>query len=486
MDTHEPENLPTEAGPPEVPATDVGPADAQLAPEARYEDTAVPAPPSTWPADAEQAATAPVPPAAPVASTPYAAPSVPSGPAAYPAQYAAPTPPAAVAMAAAQSPRKHGSHALVVIVAVVLSLIFGAVAGAAGGYAAFVLLPQSGSSDSSGEITLVGESTEEVVAAAAAVALPSIVNIQVSGLTSEGDLPSGHPDTGRNIRAEGSGVAYKTVPDGGTYIITNNHVVEGAQDIVVIDSTGEEYAGELVGGDSETDIAVVQVTGRIPTIDLGDSEELVVGQVAIAIGSPFGLQGTVTSGVISALHRPFTNLGTNEGQYPLANSIQTDAAINPGNSGGALVDRDGLLIGIPSAILTETGTYEGVGLAIPVNTAVSAADQLIETGHVETPFLGIVGQTVTEELAAQESLPVEEGAYVVEVTPGTEAEKAGLQPGDVIVALDDVPIRTMDDLVLAVRRHAVGDTVTLTLWRDGEKIEVDMKVGVKPADTGTG
>ena len=436
--------------------------------------------PMEVPAQSEVPATAayPAPPAAPPAAPGQTAGAMPyqAQPAVPPA---APPPPAPTATAAG---RPHGSHAGIVVLAVVLALLFGTVAGAGAGYVAWRMLPQDGGS--SQEITLVGDETEEVAAAAAAVALPSIVNIEVTGsATSQGDVPSGHPDA--VVQSEGSGVAYKEAPEGGTYIITNNHVVEGAEEIVVTDSTGEQYAGELVGGDSESDVAVVRIDAEIPTIELGDSEELVVGQLAIAIGSPFGLEGTVTSGIVSALHRPLTD-GGGGGQYPLIDSIQTDAAINPGNSGGALIDREGLLIGIPSAILTETGTSEGVGLAIPVNTAVNAADQLIDKGSVDTPFLGILGQTVDEQLVKDESLPVDQGAYVAEVTPDTEAAKAGLQTGDVIIALDDVRIRTMDDLVLAVRRRAVGDTVTLTLWRDGEKIEVEMKVGVKPSDAGTG
>ena len=409
----------------------------------------------------------------PQAAAPYApAPE----PAPVPTWASAPQPTAAPAPSA----HGHGSHALVVIVAVLLSLLFGTAAGAGAGYVAWQMLPESRSSQ---EITLIGDETEEVAAAAAAVALPSIVNIEVTG-GSQSDLPLGHPDA--IVRSEGSGVAYVAAPDGGTYVITNNHVVDGAEEIVVTDSTGEDYTGELVGGDAETDIAVVKVDAEVPTIEVGDSEDLVVGQLAIAIGSPFGLEGTVTSGIVSALHRPLTDVASGGDQYPYVDSIQTDAAINPGNSGGALIDRNGLLIGIPSAILTETGTSEGVGLAIPVNTATNAADQLIDKGSVDTPFLGILGQTVDAALAEEESLPVDQGAYVAEVTPDTEAEKAGLQTGDVIVALDDVQIRTMDDLVLAVRRHAVGDEVTLTLWRDGEKIEVEMTVGVKPKDAGTG
>lgn len=385
-------------------------------------------------------------------------------------------PPAAGPTGGAPAARAMPTAALIAL-AVIVALVAGAIAGVGGAFVAYQLLPAK--TQSGGKITLVGSSTEEVVAAAAEVAVPSVVNIDVTGSsTSRDGLPPGHPDT--LVQGEGSGVAYKKTPDGGTYIITNNHVVEDATTIVVTDSTGERYEAELIGGDAETDIAVVKVDAEIPPIGIGDSEKLVVGQLAIAIGSPFGLQHSVTAGVISALHRPLTGINAQAGRYPYVDSIQTDAAINPGNSGGALVDRDGLLIGIPSAIMTGTGSYDGVGLAIPVRTATSAADQLIEKGRVDTPYLGILGQTVTPQLAKEESLPVDEGAWVVEVTPGTEAEKAGIKKGDVIVALDDVRIRTMDDLVLAVRRRSVGDTVTLTLWRDGTKTEVEMKVGVKP------
>jgi S1-C subfamily serine protease len=142
----------------------------------------------------------------------------------------------------------------------------------------------------------------------------------------------------------------------------------------------------------------------------------------------------------------------------------------------------GLLIGIPTAIYSETGTSAGVGLAIPVETATRAADELIDKGRVDTPFLGILGQTVTDDLAEAEDLPVQAGALVVEVTPDTEAEKAGVRAGDVIVALDDARIRTMDELILAVRRQSVGDEVTLTIWRDAEEMTLEMTIGIKPQD----
>jgi len=376
------------------------------------------------------------------------------------------------------APVQRHSHVGIVTAVLAASLLVGGVSGVAGAYLAYRYLPVETEGPRTRQVEILGDSTEEVVAAAAAAAVPSVVNIAVSSAGTSGGLPDAHPDV--PAQGEGSGVAYKEAPDGGTYIITNNHVIEGATEIIVTDSGGESYPAELVGGDSESDIAVLLVQTGLPLIKLGDPDEVVVGQLAIAIGSPFGLQASVTAGVVSATHRPLTDLGGDNGEYPYVDSIQTDAAINPGNSGGALVNRRGELIGIPSVIYTDTGVSDGVGLAIPIDRATLAADQLIETGRVETPFLGVLGQTVTPDLMAQENLPVERGAYVVETTPGTEAERAGLQPGDVIVGVDEDRIRSMDDLILSVRRRAVGDEVTLRLWRDGEELELSMKVGAKP------
>ncbi len=409
-------------------------------------------------------------------------------------EFAAPAPPysppaaaAAIADQPVASEAKRHSHTGPIAIAIAASLLVGGVAGLTGGYVAYRLQPQGSGSASEGvqQVELIGDTTEESVAAAAAVALPSVVNIAVSGeqASSSTDLPSDHPNV--PVQGEGSGVAYKKAKDGGTYIITNQHVVAGATEIVVTDSTGETYPAELIGEDEESDIAVVLVSADIPTIELGDSDEVVVGQLAIAIGSPFGLQHSVTSGVVSALHRPLTSVGAEDGKYPYVDSIQTDAAINPGNSGGALVDREGKLIGIPSVIYSDTGVSDGVGLAIPVWRATQAAEELIDKGRVDTPFLGVLGQTVNASLAEEEGLPVDNGAYVVEVTAGTEAEKAGVQAGDVIVAVDDDRIRSMDDLILAVRRRAVGDKVTLTLYRSGEKMTLDMTIGIKPGDVST-
>lgn len=322
----------------------------------------------------------------------------------------------------------------------------------------------------------------EPVAAAAAVALPAVVNIDVTGSeTSTGSsLPQGHPDV--PVAGQGSGVAYKAAPGGGTYVITNDHVVAGAKSITVTPPDGDPVTATLVGTDPDTDIAVIKVPVAVPLITTAPSDKLVVGQLAIAIGSPYGLEHSVSSGVVSGLHRslPDSYGDSGSGVYPLVDVIQTDAAINPGNSGGALVDRTGALIGINSAIYSDSGSNAGIGFAIPAKTATRISDELIASGKAKHPFLGVVGQTVTDALAEQKSLPAKEGALVVEVTKGTGAAKAGIKPNDLIVALDKTPIRSMDDLILQVRMKSVGDVVELTLWRGGKKVTVTMTVGDKP------
>ena len=401
-------------------------------------------------------------------------PSQPAGPVVPEESIPTPVVPAP-APAAARRPLSAGA---VIAIAVVVALLFGTVAGLGGAWAGLVLFSQK-----QNVVTVVKGSTEEGVAAAAAAALPSVVNIDTTGETASDEeslLPTTHPSV--PVMGSGSGVAFRAVDGGGTYVLTNDHVVSDATTITVTTPDGERHAAKIVGTDPETDIAVVKIDVDVPVIAAGDSEKLVVGQLVIAIGSPFGLQHSVTSGVVSAMHRSLPDSTGSSTAYPLVDVIQTDAAINPGNSGGALVDRTGALMGIPSAIYSESGANDGVGFAIPVKAALRVADALIKDGSVKHPFLGISGQTVNAEFAAAENLPAEEGAYVAEVPKGTEAEKAGLRKGDLIVKLDSTTIRSMDDLILAVRRTSVGDTVTLSLYRDDALIEVEMKVGVKPAN----
>jgi S1-C subfamily serine protease len=393
-----------------------------------------------------------------------------------PAPWADPTHPESVAPAGSR-PRHTGRVVVIALIVVLLS----AAAGGAAGYFAGGLSTRSAATPTVG-VPLSMNASDEPIAAAAAVALPSIVNIDVTGSTTADGLPSGHP--GVPSGGTGSGIAYKAAPDGGTYILTNDHVVTGAAEIVVTPASGDKVTATLVGTDPETDIAVVKVPVALPLIAIGDSEGIVVGQTVVAIGSPFGFQHSVSSGVVSAIHRSITtgsSTDTTGSAYPLVDVIQTDAAINPGNSGGALVDRLGRLLGINSAIYTDSGGSAGVGFAIPSRTAVRIADELIAGGKATHPFLGVEGMTVSDAEATAAGLPKAEGAIVQSVIPDTGAARAGLKKGDIVTALDGQPIRTMDDLILAVRRAQVGDQVTLSVWRDKTSISVVMTVGDKPA-----
>jgi putative serine protease PepD len=375
--------------------------------------------------------------------------------------------------------------------ALVIALAVAGVTGFAAGLLGGDLASRRGTTVSGtrpAQVTVVSGTTPEVVAAAAAAALPSVVNIDVTEKASSGGssgLPSGHPTVpGGNAPSTGtgSGVAFRSV-DGGTYILTNNHVVENASVITVTDGTGEQAVGTLIGRDADTDVAVVRIGHKVPLIKLGDSTKLIVGQLVVAIGSPFGLQQTVTSGVVSALHRSLPDsIGTpGQGIYPLVDVIQTDAAINPGNSGGALVDRMGRLVGINTAIIAENGVNGGIGFAIPAATALRVADQLTAKGKVTHPFLGVNGRSLVASEVASLHVPSVEGAYVVGVTTGTAAATAGLRKADVIVSLNGKKIRSMDDLILAVRRTNVGDRITLGFYRDGVKKTISIIVGDKPA-----
>ncbi len=379
--------------------------------------------------------------------------------------------------------RESGGRASLWLAVLSAALVATMVGGTAGAAAAWLLMRGAGPAAYS--VKVVPSSTEEVVTAAAAAAVPSVVNIDVSGAstgTADPDLPPGHPEAPR--RGNGSGVAFQSAPNGGTYVLTNDHVVQGASEIMVRDADGEAHTATVVGTDPERDVAVLLVDARLPLVEAGDSKSLRVGDLVVAIGSPFGLAHTVTAGVVSALGRSLPEFENEQG-YPLVDVIQTDAAINPGNSGGALVNRAGRLIGLNTAIYSDSGASGGIGFAIPAHIALRVAEQLIAGETVERPFLGIVGTTVTKELATERGLPVSEGALVGEIVGGTGAEKAGIQPGDVVVRVDGTTIRSFDDLILAVRRHSVGDEVTLGLYRKGKLIEVEMTVGQKPADLGS-
>ncbi|CAN5792727.1 hypothetical protein BH20ACT7_BH20ACT7_06860 [soil metagenome] len=307
--------------------------------------------------------------------------------------------------------------------------------------------------------TTRGEGLTQVEAVAAAV-LPAVVQIELRSGDAQETRASGN----------GSGVIYRS--DG--HILTNNHVVEQADGLRVKFADGEIARAEVVGTDPLTDLAVVKVDSRgLPAIQVGDIEALRVGALAVAIGSPFGLEGSVTAGVVSALNRP---ISVGDG-IRLPDVIQTDAPINPGNSGGALVGSDGRLIGINSAILTAgSPANAGVGFAIPANIVVRVADELIESGEVVYPLLGV---TQSEAVASGEE-SAGDGAVVGDVEPGGPADEGGLRQGDVITRLDDTPIRSFDDLILAIRQRDVGDAVRVTYRRQGDEQAVDVILVERP------
>jgi len=312
------------------------------------------------------------------------------------------------------------------------------------------------------------------VSAIAKAVTPSVVNIDIRTAPQQTPFFTTEPQQGT-----GSGIIFST--DG--YIITNNHVVSDAQDITVTLASGEELKAKKVGTDPENDIAVVKVEkSGLPAIQVGNSDTLVVGELVVAVGSPFGFEQTVTSGIISALHRVIA-AGSSSGQQPtvLTDLIQTDATINPGNSGGALCDGDAKLVGINAVIASQSGGSEGIGFAIPVNTAKQVADDLIAGRPVSHPYLGVLGQTVSETIAKRYSLPVSEGAYVTRVVPGSPAEKVGLKAGDIIVGIDGKPVKSMDDVIGAVRSRAVGAQVSVTYYSGESKKNAKVTLAERPA-----
>jgi putative serine protease PepD len=339
-----------------------------------------------------------------------------------------------------------------------------AVALVAGGTAGYVAGRQSGEGSLTDPSASLGTGAAtsstlnrapESVAGIAARVLQSVVSITVKS-------PGGS--------GTGSGVVIRS--DG--YVLTNNHVVDASGAVVTVSFNGAESVevpARIVGRDPDTDLAVikVQTSKTLVPAALGQSRSLVVGDPVVAIGSPLGLAGTVTTGIISALNRTVNVPGENGQRTPLFNAIQTDAAINPGNSGGALVDAKGQVIGINSAIATlgsgglgaDQGGSIGVGFAIPIDEARSVAEELIRTGTATHPAIGVKALTATVDGRT--------GPLVQSVLSGAPAEQAGIRPGDMITAVDGTTVKSVDELIIAIREHKIGQTVTLTFYRNGQK-----------------
>jgi len=288
--------------------------------------------------------------------------------------------------------------------------------------------------------------------------IPSVVGISTTSMSGEGS---------------GSGIVFSE--DG--YIVTNQHVIDGAQVIKVTLSDGTEYDASLIGQDEKTDLAVVKINAtNLQVAEIGDSDDLVQGETVLVIGNPLGetLSGSTTQGIVSALGREI------EVEGKIMHYIQTDAAINPGNSGGPLVNQAGLVVGVTSAKISSSST-EGLGFAIPINEAVPVIEELINNGYVSgRPLIGISGENVTLQTSLIYNMP--QGVYVRYVDPESSASTAGIQPGDIITAINDTEITTISELNNVRDNYNAGDTVTLKVYRNGNTMDIKVKLGEATAN----
>ncbi|MBK9955542.1 MAG: Do family serine endopeptidase [Rhodocyclaceae bacterium] len=319
---------------------------------------------------------------------------------------------------------------------------------------------------------------------AAGRAVPSVVHV----FTAQEIRSSRHPlandpfwqhffgdrDGMRTQRRSGLGSGVVVSAEG--YILTNFHVVEAADEIEVASNDGRKFKAVVVGADPESDLAVlrVPVEAKLPAITFAPADSLRVGDIVLAVGNPFGVGQTVTSGIVSALGRSHLGINTFE------NFIQTDAAINPGNSGGALTDGNGNLVGINTAIYSQNGGSMGIGFAIPVSLARNVMEQIIRTGGVTRGWIGVEVQEITPELAESFGLPSVEGALIAGVMRGSPADKAGIHPGDVLLAIDGKTVKDAENMLALIAALQPGDTGTFALRRDGKEIELRATIGKRP------
>jgi putative serine protease PepD len=341
------------------------------------------------------------------------------------------------------------------------------VAAGAGGYAAVANGDQAGSTTAAPSTAVPAASARTGVGAIYEQANPGVVEITASSDAAPGDAPFPFGERqGGGQRAQGSGFVY----DADGHVVTNYHVVQGATSLTVTLSDGATYDAKVVGTDPSTDLAVLDVDApadELHPLKLGDSDAVAVGDGVVAIGSPYGLEETLTSGIVSALGRTIES--TNG--YSIPGTIQTDAAINHGNSGGPLLNMSGQVIGVTSQIESESGGNTGVGFAIPSNTVRSVADQLIAGDQVEHAYLGV----------SLQASPGTSGAAIGAVTEGSPAAKAGLQTGDVVTAFDGEEIESPDALTAAVSAKSPGDEVTVAYTRDGDSHTAQVTLGTRPS-----
>ena len=331
-------------------------------------------------------------------------------------------------------------------------------------------------------VPVSGATASASYSAAAKRAMPSVVNIYTTKQVARqfspeemllrrffGDQSEGRPESAMSL---GSGV----IVSANGYVLTNNHVIEGADEIAVVIAGREPVGARVVGTDPETDLAVLKVQAEnLPAITFGRPEQLQVGDIMLAIGNPFGVGQTVTQGIVSATGRNRLGISTFE------NFIQTDAAINPGNSGGALVDTNGNLIGINTAIFTKTEGSVGIGFAIPVDLARQVMEQIIKQGRVVRGWIGVQAQDVPPEAAEPGKRgSVKGGALISGVVRGAPADKAGLKRGDIVVAINGKPIGDVTDLINATAALKPGERGEFTVLREGREAKLAVEVGTRP------
>ena len=305
------------------------------------------------------------------------------------------------------------------------------------------------------------------------VSIYSMRKVEKQGRSLNQDFPFFFSPRSRPESRRESGLGSGVIISPMGYIMTNNHVILKADLIKIQLSDGREMEAEIVGTDSLSDLAIIRTKEKVnnlPTLELGDSDKLRIGEWVMAVGNPYGLSHTVTTGIISAKGRK-TNLTTYE------NFLQTDAAINPGNSGGALVDLNGKLIGINTAILSRSGGYQGIGLAIPIQMARTIAEDLIENGEVTRGWLGVQIQDLDADLADALGLPDKKGALISDVQKNSPAEKGGLKRGDVILQVVGKQISDANDLMYQVALLKPGKQSSFTIWRDGKEFSLKIKLG---------
>ncbi|MDR7048045.1 serine protease DegQ [Duganella sp. 3397] len=348
-----------------------------------------------------------------------------------------------------------------------------------------VRLQQMGSAERPAPMLEAGPSKPPALAGgsyrnAAARAMPAVVNI----VTSKRPKRSKHPLMkdpffkrffGDEGDEEDSSLGSGVIVSAEGYILTNNHVVEAADEIEVMLADGRKAAAKVVGTDPETDLAVIKIKlEKLPVIVLGQAEQAQVGDVVLAIGNPFGVGQTVTMGIISALGR--NNLHINH----FENFIQTDAAINFGNSGGALVDTHGNLLGINSAIYSQSGGSVGIGFAIPMSTAKTVMEAIIKSGHVVRGWIGVETQDITPELARSFSLPRQNGAMIAGVVRNGPAYKGGVRPGDILLSVDDKPVSDTTGMLNQIAQLVPGEKAKMKVLRKSRETTLDVTVGKRP------